>query len=267
MGSSHKQANSRPKAFTLVELLVVIVIISVLAALLFPLFRSSKEASKQTGCLSNFHQLSLGENLYREERDDTFVPRVAQIEGKDIQYDKLLEPYVKSPNSWSCGEARQSDPQKTKSIGMNRALATAYDGSNPKPKPVLGSEIADSTSTILLSEDVATLPNHLPPLFARNELTPNVRQACTSVLQESAGRITNDYAVAFHRHRDGGTYAFVDGSTKRLNSAPTLTPKVRWFAQNPDFEGTTGSVTVNSTACSKLGAATPISGADPATGN
>jgi prepilin-type N-terminal cleavage/methylation domain-containing protein/prepilin-type processing-associated H-X9-DG protein len=47
------------KAFTLVEMLVVIAIIGILATLLFPALARSREAGRCTRCLSNLRQLQL----------------------------------------------------------------------------------------------------------------------------------------------------------------------------------------------------------------
>ena len=52
------------RGFTLVELLVVIGIIAVLVALLFPMLNRSREHSRRAVCLSNLRQLGLAFNLY-----------------------------------------------------------------------------------------------------------------------------------------------------------------------------------------------------------
>ena len=59
-------------AFTLVELLIVIAIIAVLAALLLPALARAKASAHRIECLSNMRQLGLAAMLYAEDNQDTF---------------------------------------------------------------------------------------------------------------------------------------------------------------------------------------------------
>lgn len=58
------------RAFTLVELLVVLAVIGVLAALLFPALVGAKEGAKSTACLNNLHQIGIGLQLYVQENQN-----------------------------------------------------------------------------------------------------------------------------------------------------------------------------------------------------
>jgi prepilin-type N-terminal cleavage/methylation domain-containing protein/prepilin-type processing-associated H-X9-DG protein len=62
----------RRRAFTRIELLFVIAIIAILAAILFPVFATAKEKAKQTSCLSNNKQMGTSFQLYITDYDDRY---------------------------------------------------------------------------------------------------------------------------------------------------------------------------------------------------
>jgi prepilin-type N-terminal cleavage/methylation domain-containing protein/prepilin-type processing-associated H-X9-DG protein len=60
--------------FTLVELLVVIAVISLLAALLFPVFARAREKARQAACFSNMRQVTLAIFEYGDDNDGSCPP-------------------------------------------------------------------------------------------------------------------------------------------------------------------------------------------------
>ena len=60
----------RPAAFTLVEILVVLSILAILAAILLPVFARSRHLARRTACTSNLKQLGLATHLYRQDYDE-----------------------------------------------------------------------------------------------------------------------------------------------------------------------------------------------------
>jgi prepilin-type N-terminal cleavage/methylation domain-containing protein len=67
--------NSRKyKGFTLTELLVVIAVIAILAALLLPALAKSKSHAQTIACLNNLRQLSICWHLYAGDYNDLTVP-------------------------------------------------------------------------------------------------------------------------------------------------------------------------------------------------
>src|SRR6266850_1328763 len=61
------------KGFTLIEMLVVIAIIAILAALLLPALSSAKGKGKQVACLNDLKQLSLAAQIYTADNDGKLV--------------------------------------------------------------------------------------------------------------------------------------------------------------------------------------------------
>lgn len=75
----------RPKtsAFTLVELLTVIAVIGVLAAILIPVVGSARESAKGTQCIGNLRQIGIGLRAYAAENKGRF-PRGHPTEGRTL---------------------------------------------------------------------------------------------------------------------------------------------------------------------------------------
>jgi prepilin-type N-terminal cleavage/methylation domain-containing protein/prepilin-type processing-associated H-X9-DG protein len=69
MNSLRSVTSSRPlhRAFTLVEMLVVIAIIGVLTAMLIPAVQFARERARQTSCLSNLRQLGIASQLHNTQ--------------------------------------------------------------------------------------------------------------------------------------------------------------------------------------------------------
>ncbi len=71
----------QPAAFTLVELLVVIAVIGILAALLLPTMSAAKAKASQTACLNNQKQLGTGMMMYCDENGGAFPGIASQHSG------------------------------------------------------------------------------------------------------------------------------------------------------------------------------------------
>jgi len=105
-----KTSTSKTKtAFTLIELLFVIAIIVILAAILFPVFGRARENARRSSCQSNLKQIGLGITQYTQDYDET-MPRegTGAAQPAPVWMD-VLQPYLKSAQIFNC----PSDPQTT----------------------------------------------------------------------------------------------------------------------------------------------------------
>ena len=63
------------RAFSLIEMLVVITIFSVLVGILMPAIDAARRKSRASVCINNLHQVGLAMQHYRDDHDD-FMPRI-----------------------------------------------------------------------------------------------------------------------------------------------------------------------------------------------
>ncbi|MDD2709466.1 MAG: prepilin-type N-terminal cleavage/methylation domain-containing protein [Verrucomicrobiae bacterium] len=64
--------HSKSKAFTLVELLVTVAIVSLLAAMFTPALSATREKAKQIKCLNNLKQIVLACSIYAQDNNGVF---------------------------------------------------------------------------------------------------------------------------------------------------------------------------------------------------
>ncbi len=88
------------RAFSLVELLVVIAVIAILAALLLPVISLAEKRGDQTSCLNNLRQLQVAWRMYLDENNDSLPLNDSVI--------SIYSPYWSTSNSWVIGDATVS---------------------------------------------------------------------------------------------------------------------------------------------------------------
>lgn len=82
----------------MIELLVVISIIAVLAAILFPVFAQAKAAAKKTADLANMKQMALALTMYADDNDDQIPPCREDLLNKgQTTWVDAIQPYSRSP--------------------------------------------------------------------------------------------------------------------------------------------------------------------------
>jgi len=98
------------RGFTLIELLIVIAIIALLAAILFPVFARVRENARRSSCASNMKQIGLGILQYSQDYDER-LPNYVYPEGANPFWYEVTDPYIKSKKIFRCpSQAKTTNP-------------------------------------------------------------------------------------------------------------------------------------------------------------
>jgi prepilin-type N-terminal cleavage/methylation domain-containing protein/prepilin-type processing-associated H-X9-DG protein len=208
------------RAFTLVELLVVIAIIAILAALLLPALQAAKQRARKLGCLNNLKQLQTAWLSYAHDADDRIVATAwvpgdmnSPVDATNAMLlaEGLLYPYCKSTRICKCpadlDPNAKSDVVTVRSYSINTFLN--------------GSDTAADLENVQGVYTVATrLSEVLSPPPARRlvfvDESQNTLDDCTfGVIPSMVGMAHaavdhwNNYPTA--RHGNSGAFSFADG--------------------------------------------------------
>lgn len=170
------------RAFTLIELLCVIAVITIVTAILLPVFQQSREKARAATCLSNLRQLGLAVQAYLQDNDERYAPNIA-----------VPVAYVKEPAQLKCPSFTWDDTATLSGPDNAHGTGYAYNGQ-------LHGFIAVG----------------IEPLDAHEVYAPSMTVFVAETSDNSALTGWIDQTVRARRHHKMGNFLFCDGHVKTL---------------------------------------------------
>ncbi len=225
--------------FTLIELMIVIAIIAILVAILFPVFAQARKRARQTECASNIRNLLTAMKMYAQDSDGT-LPRAIYNDAPvyNAWADVIMQGYVNNDQIYECPESRLHVDRYTGanwpqsrfireddnppvigvgySYGINALLA------NPALNPPITTggpageregQVEDASGTIILADGGYWPPTNTSAwVIYRSDASWD-----PSLLQ---------WELDLYRHGQNGKFnaGFVDGHAKYISFAGTIDP-------------------------------------------
>ncbi len=217
------------RGFTLIELLVVIGILAVLAAILFPVFIGSKQASKKTMCLSNMKQIGTSFIMYLSDHDGQYPTcdnDKAKITGRppdpetpdengppERDWTITTQPYMKNFDIFRCASDTSIKPKDPKNPDLVNEYRSSYTVNGWSEYELKESAVSTPAGWVLLAErNNKTRPAKTWWMFYWWSWQPGVWPPAES--PDPTFKASQDLAIG--RHDGLSNWLFGDGHVKGL---------------------------------------------------
>ena len=161
------QRGRKRRAFTLIEILVVIVIMGILAAIRFPDFARARAGARRASCSSNLRQIGLGAMQYTQDNAGTLMRNWSGTDfgpsdaTERYKWMDAIQPYIRNTKVFTCPSDSLNPPyifRDGKNYGsycINGAYFSEPVNVRRSPNIARQSRIADPSGTLWVGDSYA----------------------------------------------------------------------------------------------------------------
>jgi len=246
-----KRSTSR-RAFTLVELLVVIAIIGVLIGLLLPAVQAAREAARRSSCSNNLKQMGLGIHLRADKNargGDNFFSELLILSSATTNRQAFTSLTGVPAGAWSWaveilpGMEENNVYVNLLPIGKANSAHTAFSRTTGSSAAAAG--YAANTSLVKLSWGLC--PSNADSGLGNDGTGKITYRASGGVCTSGSGNLTQENGGMSFTREDGFS-SFTDGTSKTIQISESRFPVDWWRGNNNvNFANTAGAAWNGST--------------------
>jgi prepilin-type processing-associated H-X9-DG protein len=253
---------ARRNAFTLIEVLVIVSVVAVVTAIVYPAVSRARQKARLTRCVSNLHQVALAVLAYTADYDETYPLarfKAESIYGSWVEvrtWKRVVRPYLEDASALRCpsvenewppcpdlpgafGDASNIGPEYRGDILRASWLPASYalSGGFFSARPFHGIATPRRTTELQRPGDVILI---VSSRMGGSELGPEamLQHGVNPHTGSPDARFWNRFGP-FPAHLGRIPFAMADGHVEALKLMETVAPRDRWHSRRPEWSAGT----------------------------